>query len=589
MTMKTKHNAKRLLAIGVIAVLAVLILGLGMAIAHSPMAPDASSQGLSDEPLNIILLIGDGMGPGTRTAARYYYVGPDGQLAWEDFPFAGVTLTYAENALVTDSAAAATALATGHKTTNRRISMSPDGTTSYTTILEEALVLGKAAGIVSTSQVQHATPAAFYAHVPDRGQYDDIAAQMVDSGVNVFFGGGETYMLPDNVTGTYGPGHRTDGRNLIDEMVALGYVYVDNAADFAAIDTEATNYALGLFGYRGMERPFTPSLAEMTEQAINILDNDPDGFFLMVEGSQIDWANHGNDAENSMGDTWGFSEAVEVAKAFLAEHPNTLIIVTADHDTGGVAVEDMDDPAQDGPYPAVGGGEFGVDFTSTHHTANDVVTLATGPWSHLLAGTYQNTHIFDVMHQAFAVPPRRTATITPAADMMGYVDSRARLHPCRGTILWTGQDTRPKIPRNLHGCFQFDLGVLPANAVIADAEISLTQYSTRYAIGRSTYSLNLLPSDLDPIFKSTSGWVIAHATPDATLELGVVTPAVGSVDSIAFDRRAVRLLQERLLTTGKATFRLDGELLLPYGRDILGWDGRAGGGAPVLRVTYYAP
>nr|HID14498.1 alkaline phosphatase [Anaerolineae bacterium] len=356
----------------------------------------------ADEPVveNIILLIGDGMGAGTRTAARYYYVGPDGQLAWEDFEWAGVTLTYSEDALITDSAAAGTAIATGHKTANGVISMNADGTVSYTTILEEALARGKATGLVATSQIQHATPAVFYAHVPSRRQYNDIAAQMVDSGVNVFFGGGETYMLPETVTGTYGPGSRTDGRNLIEEMVALGYAYADNAADFAALDTETTDYALGLFGYKGMERPFTPSLAEMTEKAINILDNDPDGFFLMVEGSQIDWANHGNDADNSIGDTVGFNEAVEVAEAFLAEHPNTLIIVTADHETGGVAVETMDDPAQDGPYTTPEGDEFGVDFTSTHHTANDVVTLATGPWSHLLAGTYHLTHIFDVMHQA---------------------------------------------------------------------------------------------------------------------------------------------------------------------------------------------
>jgi alkaline phosphatase len=278
--------------------------------------------------------------------------------------------------------------------------MNPSGTISYTTILEEALAMGKTAGVVATSQIQHATPACFYAHVLNRDWYNDIAAQMVGSEVNVFFGGGETYMLPNVITGTYGTGSRTDGRNLIDEMVALGYVYADTATEFAAIDTEATNYVLGLFGRTGMNRPYIPTLADMTTKAIAILDNDPDGFFLMVEGSQIDWANHANDAVNSIGDTWGFSAAVEVGKAFLAAHPNTLLIVTADHETGGFAVEKMADPAQDGPYQTPEGDEFGVDFTSVNHTGNDVVTLATGPWSHLLAGTYQNTHLYNTMHRA---------------------------------------------------------------------------------------------------------------------------------------------------------------------------------------------
>jgi 2',3'-cyclic-nucleotide 2'-phosphodiesterase/3'-nucleotidase len=180
--------------------------------------------------------------------------------------------------------------------------------------------------------------------------------------------------------------------------------------------------------------------------------------------------------------------------------------------------------------------------------------------------------------------------ITPAAGMMGYVDSLNRLGNYLGSgYLWTGQDTRPHTPRYLHGVFQFDLGALPADAVITGAEVSLTQRSTRYAIGESTYSLNLLPGDLDGTFSDVSYWAVHNATPEATLDMGMVVPGVGTVDTATFDVAAVSALQDRLLTTGKASFRLDGTLLLPYGRDVLGWDGRADGGAPVLRVTYYAP
>jgi len=188
----------------------------------------------------------------------------------------------------------------------------------------------------------------------------------------------------------------------------------------------------------------------------------------------------------------------------------------------------------------------------------------------------------------FATP--QEMSFTPAAGMMGYVDSRDILKNYLGSgYLWTGQDTRPKTPRYLHGMFQFDLGALPADAVIIGAEVSLTQRSTRYATGNSTYTLNLLPSALDSTFTGLSYWVVHHATPVATLDLGLVTPDEGAVDTVAFDGGAVGLLQDRLLSTGKASFRLDGKLQLARGRDILGWDGRADSGAPVLVVTYYVP
>ena len=180
--------------------------------------------------------------------------------------------------------------------------------------------------------------------------------------------------------------------------------------------------------------------------------------------------------------------------------------------------------------------------------------------------------------------------MTPAAGMMGYVDSRDILKNYLGSgYLWAGQDTRPKAPRYLHGVFQIDLGALPADAVILGAEVSVTQRSTRYAIGDSTYTLKLLSSDLDSTWSDVTYWAAHHATSEATLELGMVTPVEGAVDTATFNMDAVGALQERLATTGKVSFRLDGELQRARDRDISGWDGRADGGAPVLRVTYYVP
>jgi 5'-nucleotidase/UDP-sugar diphosphatase len=181
-------------------------------------------------------------------------------------------------------------------------------------------------------------------------------------------------------------------------------------------------------------------------------------------------------------------------------------------------------------------------------------------------------------------------TITPAAGMMGYVDSLNRLGNYLGSgYLWTGQDTRPHTPRYLHGVFQFDLGVLPADAVIIGAEVSLTQRSTRYATGDSAYTLNLLSSDLDNTWSDLSYWAIAHAYVRATAELGMVTPDEGAVNTADFSfQKGIDMLQERLVTTGKVSFRLDGELQRAYGRDIVGWDGRAVD-PPVLHVTFYLP
>ncbi len=350
----------------------------------------------------IILFIGDGMGEAHRTAARWSAAGQSGALAMDGMPALGWARTAPANGIVTDSAAAATALATGVKTNNGVIGQDPNGN-SLTTILERAQAIDMAVGLVTTVEMAHATPAAFAAHVPDRSMMTEIASQMLATRVDVLLGGGEADFLPEGAAGCHGAGRREDGRDLVGEAEAAGYIYVCSQSDFAALVPTSTTHLLGLFADQGMPRPYAPSLAEMTQKAIDILAQDPDGFFLMVEGGQIDWASHANDAVSAISDTVGLDEAVAVAKAYAASAGNTLVIVTADHETGGMGVDLT--AGEQGPFTMPGGTPFYVNWSPENHTSADVPSTAQGPWSDLLDGTYENTYIHDVMRLALEDSP----------------------------------------------------------------------------------------------------------------------------------------------------------------------------------------
>lgn len=359
-------------------------------------APDASGQ-----PRVIILLIGDGMGEAQRTAARWQAVGQDGQLAMDGMPVSGWSRTGSADNPITDSAAAATAMATSVKTNNGMISIDPYSNT-LTTILERAQSRGMAVGLVTTVQMAHATPAAFTSHVFSRYMMTEIASQMMDHQVDVLLGGGEDEFLPSSEQGCYPEwGERTDGRDLISETVAAGTTYVCTPTAFAAVPTTTTRL-LGLFADEGMTRPFSPTLAQMTQKSIDILSQDPDGFFLMVEGGQIDWACHDNDAANAITDTVDFDAAVALAQTYASLNPNTLVIVTGDHETGGMSVSlsSTGDPDEDGPFYMPDSTPFYVNWTTGGHTAADVPTTAQGVFSALLDCTDENTYIYDVMYKA---------------------------------------------------------------------------------------------------------------------------------------------------------------------------------------------
>jgi len=359
---------------------------------------DISEQSGSNTPSkSIILFIGDGMGAEHRQAATFWL---GDTLVMDAMPAYGFSRTHSADSDITDSAAAATAIATGVKTNNGIIGMDSN-LNVLTTILEEAQFRGMSTGLITNVQMAHATPAAFAAHVENRNMMTEIAEQMLASGVDVILGGGEDDFIPLSENGCYPqPGQRTDGRNLLDEAIGIGYTYVCEENAFNNVDPSATQRLIGLFADEEMPRPFSPTLEEMTRKAIAILSKNPNGFFLMVEGGQIDWASHSNDAQDVIADVIDLDEAAAAAIAYADENSDTIIIVTADHETGGMSVDLSSSglPNEDGPFFMPDGTPFYINWTTSGHSDADVPTSAQGLLSNLLMGVYENTYIYDVMY-----------------------------------------------------------------------------------------------------------------------------------------------------------------------------------------------
>jgi alkaline phosphatase len=356
---------------------------------------------INTERRRVILMIGDGMGAAQRLAGQWSRVGLTGTLAMDSLPVNGWIQTGNVSGDVTDSAAAATAMATGIKTINGYVGVDPEGG-SLTSILDLAQDLGMMTGLVVTSQVTNATPAAFAAHINNRDQVLEIASQMLTHDVDMLLGGGEGDWLPNTVMDCYGGvyGKRADGRNLVSEATTTGYTYSCTPSAFAAI-TPGTYPLLGLFAFEKMGWPYNPTLADMTDAALNSLATDPEGFFLMVEGSQIDNAAHSNDGVKMIDDVKTFDEAVQVALGFTTANPDTLLIVVADHETGGLSIYQASacNSGDDGPFNISGGSTFCTHFSTTGHTGVDVPLTAMGPASEYLDETNQNTAIYYAMRR----------------------------------------------------------------------------------------------------------------------------------------------------------------------------------------------
>ena len=325
----------------------------------------ASALAGTDKARNVILMIGDGMGPQQVSMLESYArlapnsIYKDGRTAMSrlaDAGTVGLSMTYPHGSMVVDSASSASQLATGKFSPSEAIGLDQDGNAART-VLELAKSQGKATGLVSDTRLTHATPAAFAAHQPHRSLENQIAEDMLQTGADVMLSGGLRYWIPKSANDkgkTYEQlvemtggdirikSKRKDERNLLLEAQTAGYELAFNREQLAKADDKV----LGLFAYSGMmdgiaytqskdsaER-VQPSLKEMTVKALDILSQDKDGFFLMVEGGQIDWAAHNNDAATMLHEMLKFDEAVEAVYEWASQREDTLVVVTADHETG---------------------------------------------------------------------------------------------------------------------------------------------------------------------------------------------------------------------------------------------------------------
>ncbi|QLH75667.1 MAG: alkaline phosphatase [Methanomassiliicoccales archaeon] len=301
---------------------------------------------------NVIMMIPDGCGDAHTTLARWYSSGP---LALDSMP-SGMIRTYGADSIISDSAPAATAFATGHKTSDKYVGVLPGTVTvpgvevpssdlmysPVASLVEAAKAKGMSVGLVATANIQHATPAGFSAHWPDRGNYNVIAEQQVYMDLDVVFGGGSQYLLPISEGGK-----RTDGENLVNVLITRGYLYIDDRNELMSLDPENVEKVWGLFAPDAMAKDFDrslpmnngqPSLSEMTSKAIDILSRNPKGFFLMVEGSQVDWSSHANDPVGVVSETLAFDAAVKVALDFAKRDRHTMLLAFTDHGNGGMSI-----------------------------------------------------------------------------------------------------------------------------------------------------------------------------------------------------------------------------------------------------------
>jgi len=330
-------------------------------------------------PRNVILLIGDGMGL-TQISAGLYSNGD--HLNLERFPVIGLHKSYSSDNLITDSAAGATAFSAGKKTYNGAIGVDPEGKPLYT-ILEEADDQGLATGMVTTSTIVHATPAAFIAHEAQRTYYEPIARDFLDTDIDLFIGGGKKYF-----------DRREDGRDLLQELRQKGYAvssfletnFKDLSVDYSKKLTYLTSDSDPLSVEQGRDYLTPASIL-----ACDFLDKfNSKGFFLMIEGAQIDWGGHANNSSYITTEMLDFDKAVGAVLDFAEKDGHTLVIVTADHETGGYAINPGS--TRDSIIGA---------FTSDYHTATLIPVFAYGPGAQLFAGIYENTAIYDKMRQAF--------------------------------------------------------------------------------------------------------------------------------------------------------------------------------------------
>lgn len=308
------------------------------------------------EDKNIILLVADGCGISHQTIARWYKGAP---LAVDQLS-CGLCNTNSANSVITGSAAAATAFASGYKTWEQEGSIKclgilPDSVVfpikeklppkmqwkPVASVLEAAMLCKKSTGLVATARISHATPAAFSSHWHERDNESVIIKQQVYQNIDVVFGGGRSYLIPDSLS----DGKRKDGENLVKVLSSRGYKFVKNRKELLNLSSD-TKKVWGIFNNEHMCKDIDrihfgkdePSIADMTNKAISILSKNKNGFFLMVEGSQVDFASHNNDPVGVVTEYMAFDSAVQIAIDFAKKDGNTTVMVFTDHDNGGMSL-----------------------------------------------------------------------------------------------------------------------------------------------------------------------------------------------------------------------------------------------------------
>ncbi|MDG1023764.1 MAG: alkaline phosphatase [Flavobacteriaceae bacterium] len=319
---------------------------------------------------NIILMIGDGMGLTQISSGMY---ANNNSTALEGFEFIGLSKTYASNQLITDSAASGTAMATGVKTYNGAIGIDPQKRPQKS-ILQYCQEKGYSTALLATSSIVHATPASFYAHVKSRNQYEDIALQLSEDRVDLFIGGGRKHF-----------NKRKDKRDLIQEMTS--YEFVNSLKQLKSSDAQKIGYLTYSDEPPKKLEGRKPALEDMAVASIEKMESLGKPFFMMIEGSQIDWGGHANEMQYVLTEFKEFNTTIARVLEYAKADGNTLVIVTADHETGGLALT---------------GGNLKKSlargsFNTEGHTATMVPVFSYGPTAKAFSGIYENTAIFNKM------------------------------------------------------------------------------------------------------------------------------------------------------------------------------------------------
>lgn len=408
---------------------------------------DTSSDRGSPENPSVIILSGDGMGPQQRTAIQYYLYGLDERQPMDALPYSGFldTIPGDPEAAVTDSAAGATAWAIGKKVPNGTTGLGPDGE-QVPTLMTIAKERGMSTGLVNDHDITNATLAAFGSPVPDRDLKVDIAEGYLDNGIDVLFGGGEKYWYPEGEPGKIpdkGEDDASEGTsNLVQRAEADGYQYAWDQPTFdalsgpkalALVQDSAKRRSIEIEGYDYTTDPNYVAPEKLVSKALDILGNNDKGFFLVIESDDLDSAGHEHDAQNMMLAGESMNEMVKVITEYQRDHPEVLLIVTADHETGGMTIENVlddgepepnsdqiaDDPVpywakepenmplpnggvpkRSGPFTIKGTDrKFKVDWTTPEHTGTMVPVTAAGPLAERFTGVHPNTYVFDVVNE----------------------------------------------------------------------------------------------------------------------------------------------------------------------------------------------